>query len=98
MLKGATLQLYVGPLVPIPAPRFVMDALTDVSVTINDVGQSGFQLSFTLSTQSPLHTIFLLTGGSPINILRVVIVVILNGTSHVLIDGVEIGRASCRER
>jgi hypothetical protein len=88
MLKGVTLQLYIGPLVPIPAPRFVMDALTDVSVTVNDVGQSGFQLSFTLSTQSPLHTIFLLTGGSPINILRVVIVVILNGTSHVIMDGV----------
>ena len=88
MLKGVTLQLYMGPLVPVPAPRAVIDALTEVSVTINDVGQSGFQLSFTLSTQSPLHTLFLLTGGSPINILRVVIVVILNGTPHVIMDGV----------
>ncbi len=50
-LKGSTLQLYVGPLVPIPAPRLVMDALTEVSVTVNDVGQSGFQLSFTIGTQ-----------------------------------------------
>ena len=88
MLKGINLQLYVGPLVPIPAPKAVMDALTDVSVTINDVGQSGFQLSFTLSTNSPLHTIFLLAGGSPIPILRVVIVAIFNGTPNVLIDGV----------
>ena len=47
MLKGITLQLYIGPLVPIPAPKAVMDALTELSVTVNDVGQSGFQLSFT---------------------------------------------------
>ena len=88
MLKGINLQLYVGPLVPIPAPRAVMDALTDVEVTIRDVKPSGFQLSFTLSTGSPLHTIFLLAGGSPIPILRVVIVAIFNGTPTVLIDGV----------
>lgn len=88
MLKGVTLQLYVGPLIPIPAPQVVVDALTDVTVTTHDVGHSGFQLSFTVSTQSPLHTLFLLTGGSPINLLRVVIVATLNGTPHVLIDGV----------
>ena len=88
MLKGVTLQLYIGPLVPIPAPKVVMDALTDLSVTVNDVGQSGFQLSFTVSNKSPLHTLFLLTGGSPINILRVVIVVIVSGTPHVIMDGV----------
>ncbi|PYI93684.1 MAG: hypothetical protein DME97_05350 [Verrucomicrobia bacterium] len=88
MLKGINLQLYVGPLVPIPAPRAVMDALTDVEVTIKDVEQSGFQLSFTLSNDSPLHTLFLLASGGPIPILRVVIAVIFNGTPHVLIDGV----------
>jgi hypothetical protein len=52
------------------------------------VERSGFQLSFTLRTDSPLHTIFLLAGGSPIPILRVVIVAIFNGTPSVLIDGV----------
>jgi len=88
MLKGINLQLYVGPLVPIEAPRAVIEALNEVSVTINDAGKSGFQLSFTISTQSPLHTLFLLTGGSPINILRVVIVVIFNGTPQVIMDGV----------
>jgi len=88
MLKGINLQLYVGPLVPIEAPRAVIEALNEVSVTINDTGKSGFQLSFTISTQSPLHTLFLLTGGSPINILRVVIVVIFNGTPQVIMDGV----------
>src|ERR1043166_8144961 len=88
MLKGITLQLYVGPLVPIPASKVVMDALTEVSVTVNDVGRSGFQLSFTVSNNSPLHTLFLITGGSPISILRVVIVVIVSGTPQVIMDGV----------
>ena len=88
MPNGIRLQLYIGPLIPIPAPQTVIDSLTEVSVTTNDVGRSGFQLSFTLSNRSPLHTLFLLTGGSPINVLRVVIVVIFQGTPHVLMDGV----------
>jgi hypothetical protein len=87
MLKGITLQLYIGPLVPIPAPKAVLDALTEISVTVNDVGRSGFQLSFTMSNQSPLHTLFLLTGGAPINILRVVIVIIVGGAPHLIMDG-----------
>src|SRR5688572_9721295 len=88
MLKGVTLQLFIGPLMPIPAPKALIDALTELSVTVNDVGRSGFQLSFTVSHQSPLHTLFLLSGGAPINILRVVIVVIVGGTPHVIMDGV----------
>ena len=88
MLSPATLQLYIGPLVPIPATRTVIEALTAITVTVNDVGQSGFELSFTLGTRSPLHTLFLLTGGSSIPILRVVIVVIYNGKPEVLMDGV----------
>ena len=74
---------------PIPAPKVVMDALTEVSVTVNDVGQSGFQLSFTVEQQvAAAYACFLLTGGSPISILRVVIVVIVSGTPHVIMDGV----------
>jgi hypothetical protein len=88
MLKGVTLQLYIGPLVPVPAPKAVMDALTELSVTVNDVGASGFQMSFTLDNRSPLHNLFLLSGGGSIPIMRVVIVVIVSGTPHVLIDGV----------
>jgi hypothetical protein len=47
-----------------------------------------FQLSFTLSTKSPLHTLFLLGGGSQLPIMRVVILVIINGMPDVLMDGV----------
>jgi len=90
MLKGVNVQLYVGPLVPIPAARGVVEALNEVTVTTADGSRSGFQLSFTISTKSPLHTLFLLTGGGPINVLRVVIVVIMNGTPTVITDGVVI--------
>lgn len=88
MLKGIHLTLMIGPLVPIPVPKTVLDALTEVSVTTNDTGRSGFQLTFTLSTRSPLHTLFLLTGGGSIPILRVIIVVTINGSPNVLMDGV----------
>lgn len=89
MIKGVNLSLMIGPLVPVPAPRAVIEALNAVTVTINDVGQSGFELSFTLTTRSPLHTLFLLTAGaSPLPILRIIIIVTVNGTPNVLMDGV----------
>jgi hypothetical protein len=88
MLKGIHLTLMMGPIVAVPVPQSVLDALTSVTVTTNDVGTSGFELSFTVSTRSPLHTLFLLTGGGSIPLLRVIIVVTLNGTPNVLMDGV----------
>lgn len=88
MVKGIDLTLMIGPLVPIRAPRAVVDALTSVEVTVDDTGPSVFQLSFNLSNKSPLHTLFLLTGGSPLLFMRVVIVVTVNGTPDVIMDGV----------
>ncbi len=88
MLKGVNLQLYIGPAVPIPAPRAVIDALQQVQVQVDGGDmQSGFELTFTLSKRSPLHTLFLLTGGSAIPIVRVVIVAIIGGNAEVLMDG-----------
>ena len=71
-----------------PAPRAVLEALSELTVTSNDTGRSGFQLTFTLSNRSPLHTLFLLTGGSALPVLRVIAVTTLNGAPNVLIDGV----------
>ena len=88
MLKNVQLSLMIGPLIPLTPPRAVMDALAEVEVTVNDVGASGFQLTFSIDKQSPLQILFLLTGGSPILFMRVVLVVIVNGVSNVLIDGV----------
>ena len=89
MLKGIHLTLMIGPAVPVPAPRFVLDALQSVDITVNDTGPSVFQLRFTISKRSPLETLFLLTGGAtPISILRVVVMVTVGGAPSVLIDGV----------
>jgi hypothetical protein len=87
MLKGLYLTLMVGPVIPIPVPKIVMDALTSVTVTSDTKGTSGFDLTFTLSNRSPLHTIFLLAAGET-PLLRVILVVTINGTPQVLMDGV----------
>jgi hypothetical protein len=87
MLKGIYLTLLVGPVVPIPVPQIVIDALTSIEVTTAAGRASGFKLSFTLNNKSPLHTIFLIAG-SETPLLRVIIIVTINGTPQVLIDGV----------
>lgn len=89
MLKGGIqLSLLIGPVVPVPAPQWVIDALTSIQVTVNATGQSGFELQFMVGIQSPLHTFFLLSGGaSPFPLLRCIIVVTLKGQSTVIMDG-----------
>src|SRR5262249_3111783 len=86
---GIHLTLMIGPAVPVPVPREVLDALTGVQV-ITSAGEtaSGFELTFTLSTRSPLHTLFLLGGGAAIPLVRVLLIATVNGTPEVLIDGV----------
>jgi hypothetical protein len=89
MAEPVRLQLLLGPGVPLPAPREVIDAVQEVKVESGSgEAQSGFELTFRLSNRSPLHTLFLLTGGSGIPIFRVVIAVTLGGTTTVLMDGV----------
>jgi hypothetical protein len=88
MLKGVHLTLMIGPAVPVPVSKDVLDALTEVQVTSSDQGASAFQLRFNLKTSSPLHTVFLLSGGSAVPLVRVVIVATVNGAPDVLIDGV----------
>lgn len=89
MLSGVTLSLYVGPAVPIPAPRSVIESLEQVQVeSPSGETPAGFELTFSLPKRSPLETLFLLTGGSSIPIVRVVIAVTIGGATDVLIDGV----------
>jgi hypothetical protein len=83
------LQLLIGPGVAVPVPREVLDAVQEVKVeSSSGETQSGFEISFRISNRSPLQTLFLLTGGSSIPILRVVIAVTLGGETTVLMDGV----------
>ena len=86
--RPVRLQLLVGP-IPIPVPRSVLDSVEEVTVESGSgEAQSGFEITFRLSNRSPLHTLFLLTGGAAIPILRVVIAVTVGGETTVLMDGV----------
>jgi hypothetical protein len=87
VVKGIYLTLMVGPVVPVPVPQVVLDALTGVEVTHDSEGHSGFSLTFSLSNKSPLHTIFLVTAGQT-PMLRVILIVTINGLPQVLMDGV----------
>ncbi len=88
MLKGVQLSLMMGPFIPLTVPRAALDALAEVEVKVEDVGTSGFQLTFSIDKQSPLNILFLLTGGMPLLFMRVVVVATVNGVANVLIDGV----------
>lgn len=88
VLKGVYLSLFVGPVAPLPAPRAVVDALTEAQVTTAAGAPSGFQLTFQLGHGSPLRSQFVLSGTSPVPVLRVVLAVTLNGAPVVISDGV----------
>lgn len=87
MLKGVHLTLMIGPAVPIPAPKVVVDALRSVQVT-SGKDKSGFQLTFALGKNSPLQTTMLPAGYfDPIS-TRVIIIATLGGFPNVLMDGI----------
>ena len=44
----------------------VTNTVRRTEVKVEDVGTSGFQLTFSIDKQSPLQILFLLTGGSPL--------------------------------
>lgn len=86
MLKGLHATLLVGPAVPVPVPRAIVDALQSFEVTSAAGSRSGFQLKFTVNNRSPLHTLLLLAGGR-VPWLRVLIVVTTNSLPTVMMDG-----------
>ena len=88
MASSLYLTLLVGPIEAVPASKPLVDALTTVEVTVSAKERSGFQLGFTLSNRSPLQTLFLLAGGSPVPVLRVILMVTIGGIPQVILDGV----------
>jgi hypothetical protein len=90
--KGIQLTLMAGPVVPLPVPRVVLDALQSVEVRTAAGSPSGFQLSFQITARSELNTIFLIAAGIHTSMatppLRVLLIVTLNGTPQPLFDGV----------
>lgn len=88
MFKGVHLTLMIGPAVPIAVSKDVLDALQSVKVTSSATGVSGFELNFRIDVHSALQTLFLIGGGVSIPLVRVVVVVTVNGQTEVLVDGV----------
>lgn len=87
MLQGIHLTLMIGPLLPAPAPKSVMDALLSVQVTSGQ-DKTGFQLTFAVSKNSPLLTTMLPSGYfDPIS-TRVILAVTLAGLPNVIMDGI----------
>lgn len=82
------LTLLAGPMEAVPVPKPVTDALVSVEVTESATGRSGFQLTFTLGNNSILETLFLLAGGVPIPVLRIILVVTFGGLPQVIMDGI----------
>lgn len=92
LTKGIQLTVMIGPVIPVPVPRMVMDALDSVEVTSAAGSASGFQMSFQFNSKSELNTFFLIAGamnsGPTTPPLRVMLIVTLNGTPQPLFDGV----------
>ena len=87
MQGGIKLSLFIGA-IPVPAPKELVEALSSVSVNAGaGETQSGFELTFDMPARSPLQTLFLLTGGGALPLMRVVLVVQIGGHAESLIDG-----------
>jgi hypothetical protein len=84
---GIRLVLWIGPMVPLPAPPWFSQALQRVEVTCDAAGASGFQLTFALSKDTPFDYTGLLAG-TLMQWNRVVIGVLMGAMPEILIDGV----------
>jgi hypothetical protein len=87
ILKGIYLTLLIGPMVPVPAPQAVTDAL--VSAQVNSGGErTGFQLVFSINKTSPLRDTLLPAGFFDPIVTRIILVCTLGGVPQVLVDGI----------
>jgi hypothetical protein len=92
MASAIHLSLLIGPVVPIPVPALMIEALDSVTATTSADSSSGFQLRFKINSKSALNTIFLIAAGQNTSVgtppLRVVLIVTLGGRPQPLFDGV----------
>jgi hypothetical protein len=87
MLQGIHLTLLIGPGLPLPAPKPVMDALRSVQVT-SGKDKSGFQITFAMSKNSMLQTTLLPAGYFDPITTRVILIVTFAGLPNVIMDGI----------
>ena len=89
MSTGIDLTLMIGPAVPLPVPRALIDALEQVQVTTaSGDTPSGFELRFAMAQKSNLDKLISGVSGSMPPVIRVVIFVTVKGSAQTLIDGV----------
>lgn len=92
MSNAVHLSLLIGPIVPVPVPAMMIDALEEATVTTATGSASGFQLRFKVTSKSELNTIFLIAAGQNTTVgmppLRVVMIVTLGGQPQPVFDGV----------
>jgi hypothetical protein len=81
------LMLMMGPLLPVPVPAQLSDALQSVQVTTTAGQASGFQLTFAVSSKSIIISALLPVGFFDPG-TRVVLVAVVAGAPSVLMDGV----------
>ncbi len=86
MVKGVYLTLLMGPVVAGPVPAEVTDAVKAVQVTSAAGARSGFQITFSLAKNSILERT-LIPSGFFDPMVRVIIIVTLNGLPTVIMDG-----------
>jgi hypothetical protein len=86
-LKGLYLSLFMGPMIPMPAPKSVVDAL--ISAQVNTGGErSGFQLVFSMNKTSPIRQTLMPAGFMDTGTTRVILVATVGGIPYTLIDGI----------
>ena len=86
MIDKIHLTLMVGPMIAVPVGADVIQALQSVQVTTSSGQRSGFQITLAVSKRSSLMTTLIPAGYFDPGI-RVIIVVTMNGTANVLMDG-----------
>jgi hypothetical protein len=89
-MSGIYLNLLMGPTIPIPAPRLVMEAVQSVEVTHTDEGRSGFQIVLQVGKTGSggLKEYALLNNPLFRTFNRVVLTLVVNALPRVLMDGV----------
>jgi hypothetical protein len=89
-LSGLSLTLLIGPTVPVPAPRPLLEALESIEVTQADEGRSGFQMIFKLGKGGQGFMDYALFAANPLLRIsfRVIVVLTVGAIPQVLMDGI----------
>ena len=87
-LLGTRLTLWLGMTVAAPAPALIVEALTEVEVSLSDEGRDGFRLTFTVGRSGVLALDYFIVANPLLKPFNRVILQIWQGViPQVLIDG-----------